>query len=233
MKNLKLLTSLAIVFLFFVGYAQAMSGYSDIEPVGRLSFVKFQNPDIYPGHPHSKLLAHYAEERGSKCVLVLHYAGSSKYSHYKEGNVTIIQLAFIDKRGSDAPIDWREVLNGFLFGLPDDKMKFRADGIQFDTLDGALSHVYGIAKESGQEGPIPMVYHGTVRSGSPLINQGCGFPLYYYINWEEYGRIRAYYYFINGAIFPFFNLPTWKFELKNSSKLQNLYRAGKLNTKDT
>ncbi|MDI6723707.1 MAG: hypothetical protein QMD61_03575 [Methanobacterium sp.] len=232
MKHLKLLSGLIIIFLFFGGYGHTLATEGDIEPFGRLSFVKFQDPDMYPGHLHSRLLAQYAEERGSKCILVLHYAGSSKYSHYMEGNVTIIQLGFIDKKGSDVPIDWREVINAFIFGLPDDKMRFRADGIEFDTLDEALNYVYGIAKENGQNNSIPMVYHGTVRSGSPLVNQGCGFPLYYYITWKKYGRIAAYYYFMQGALFPFFNLPTWKYELKHASELQRLYNRGELSTRD-
>jgi hypothetical protein len=36
-----------------------------IEPMGRLAFVKLLNPDMYPGHPHSVLLAQEAEATGS------------------------------------------------------------------------------------------------------------------------------------------------------------------------
>jgi hypothetical protein len=181
MRHNKLLGVL-VIFLFIGGYAHTLDKSDDIEPLGRLAFVKFQNPDMYPGHEHSKLLAEYAEDRGSKCILVVHFAGSSNYRHYREGNVTILQLAFIDKKGSTVDIDWGEVIDAFLFGIPDDRWKFRADGIEFNTLDEALTYIYGLAEERGQEGPIPLVYHGTVRKGDPLINQGCGFPLYYYIN---------------------------------------------------
>lgn len=226
------LLGLAVIFLFIGGYVHTINIDGDIEPLGRLGFVKFQNPDMYPGHEHSKILAKYAEDRGSKCILVVHFGGSSNYSHYSEGNVTILEMAFIDKKGLTTNIDWREVIDAFLFGIPDDRWKFRADGIEFNTLDEALGYIYGLAEEHGQEGPIPMVYHGTVREGDPLINQGCGFPLYYYITWEKYGRIAAYYYFIKGALFPFFNLPTWKYELQHASELQRLYNMGKLDTKD-
>ena len=77
-------------------------------------------------------------------------------------------------------------------------------GLNLIHLDEALTYIYGLAEERGQEGPIPLVYHGTVREGDPLINQGCGFPLYYYITWKKYGRIAAYYYFYTGGYFPFF-----------------------------
>ena len=133
MRHNKLLGVL-VIFLFIGGYAHTLDKSDDIEPLGRLAFVKFQNPDMYPGHYHSKLLAQYAEDRGSKCILVVHFAGSSNYRHYKEGNVTILQLAFIDKKGPTTNIDWREVINGFLFGIPDDQMRYKADGIEFNTL---------------------------------------------------------------------------------------------------
>ena len=226
------LLGLVVIFLFIGGYVHTVNTTGEIEPLGRLGFVKFQNPDMYPGHPHSKILAKYAEDRGSKCILVVHFGGSSNYRHYDEGNVTILELAFIDKNGPKTNIDWKEVINGFLFGIPDNKMKYKADGIEFDTLDEALNYIYSIAGEHGQVGSIPMVYHGTVREGDPLINQGCGFPLYYYITWKKYGRIAAYYYFIKGVLFPFFNLPTWKYELEHASELQFLYKNGGLDTKD-
>ncbi|MGF7117770.1 hypothetical protein [Methanobacterium oryzae] len=231
MRYTKLL-GFALIFLFIGGYVYTINTSGDIEPLGRLAFVKFQNPDMYPGHEHSKLLAKYAEDRESKCILVVHFGGSSNYSHYREGNVTILQLAFIDQKGPTTTIDWGEVVNSFLFGIPDDRWKFRADGIEFNTLDEALNYIYIVADKNGQDSSIPMVYHGTVRAGDPLINQGCGFPLYYYITWEKYGRIAAYYYFLQGTIFPFFNLPTWKYELKHVSELQFLYNSGKLNTND-
>ena len=49
---------LAIIILY--SYITVSNG--PIEPLGRLSFVKIENPDMYPGHPHSVLLAEYAEE---------------------------------------------------------------------------------------------------------------------------------------------------------------------------
>ncbi len=232
MKHFKLLSGLVIIFIFLVGYGYTMTLNGDIEPLGRLAFVKFQNPDMYPGHPHSKLLAQYAEERNSKCILVVHFAGSSNYRHYQEGNVTILEMAFIDKKGLTTEINWNDVIKSFLFGIPDNQMRFRADGIEFNTSDEAFSYINELAKEHGQKGPIPMVYHGTVREGSPIINQGCGFSLYYYICWKKYGRIPAYYYFIQGALFPYFNDPSWQYELQHATELQNLYRTGLLNTKD-
>jgi hypothetical protein len=232
MINDKLLIVFLVIFLFIGGYIYTINTSGDIEPLGRLAFVKFQDPDMFPGHEHSKLLAEYAEDRGSKCILVVHFAGSSNYRHYREGNVTILQLAFIDKKGSTVDIDWGEVIDAFLFGIPDDRWKFRADGIEFNTLDEALTYIYGLAEERGQEGPIPLVYHGTVRAGNPLITQGDGFPLYYYITWKKYGRIAAYYYFIQGTLFPFFNLPTWEYELQHASELQRLYASGELSASD-
>ncbi|MGF7117771.1 hypothetical protein [Methanobacterium oryzae] len=232
MVNDKFLIILVIIFLFIGGYIYTINTSGEIEPLGRLAFVKFHDPDMYPGNYHSTLLAQYAEDRNSKCALVVHFAGNSSYRHYREGNVTILQLAFIDKKGATTTIDWGEVVNSFLFGIPDDRWKFRADGIEFNTLDEALNYIYSLAEERGQVGSIPMVYHGTVRAGDPLINQGDGFPLYYYITWEKYGRIAAYYYFIQGALFPFFNLPTWRYELQHASELQRLYNTGKLSTSD-
>jgi len=68
------------------------------EPVGRLGIVKLANPDMASGHPQSKVVANYAKKRGSKCVVVVHYAGDASYSHYKEGDITIINFAFIDRK---------------------------------------------------------------------------------------------------------------------------------------
>lgn len=67
--------------LLFGAYLYGVTALSPVEPVGRLGFVKLANPDMYPGHPQSKVLASYAAQRGSKCALVVHYAGSSNYMH--------------------------------------------------------------------------------------------------------------------------------------------------------
>ncbi len=51
---------LAVVLLY--SYITVSNGA--INPLGRLSFVKIENPDMYPGHPHSQLLANYAARKG-------------------------------------------------------------------------------------------------------------------------------------------------------------------------
>ncbi|MGD9626279.1 MAG: hypothetical protein AB7U40_01655 [Methanobacteriales archaeon] len=56
------------------------------------------NPDMYPGHPHSRLLAEYARSHGSKCALIVHYGGSSNYRSYMEGDILILQLAYVEKK---------------------------------------------------------------------------------------------------------------------------------------
>ncbi|ADP77597.1 conserved hypothetical protein [Methanothermus fervidus DSM 2088] len=218
-----------MVFMIFGIYLYIHGTLAPVKPVGRLGIVKLANPDMYPGHPQSKVAADYARRMGSKCVLVVHYAGASGYAHYKEGDITVINLAFIDNRGMRTNIDWQEVIQTFLFGIPENKYRYRADGYEFDTLDEAMNYVMEIAKENGQEGPIPMFYHGTVREGNPLINQGCGFPLYVQITWKYYGRFGAYYYVIKGMIEPYFNNPYAIYELMHASDLQKLYNEGYLN----
>jgi len=81
-----------VIIVLLGGYISYSSANGPFEPLGRLAFVKLANPDMYPDHVHSKLLAQYAEERGSKCALVVHYGGSSNYRHYMEGDVLILQL---------------------------------------------------------------------------------------------------------------------------------------------
>ncbi len=66
-----------------------------MDPVGRLGFVKFANPDMSSRPPHSECWLTMVNKR-SKCVLVVHYSDSN-YRHYTENNVTIIELAFVDK----------------------------------------------------------------------------------------------------------------------------------------
>ena len=228
MKFRKAYIGLLVIILFIAGYVYTMSLSGDIKPVGRIGFVKFSNPDMYPGNPHSVDVARYTEDMGSKTALVVHYGGSSNYSTYNEGNITIIQLGFISPKGATTDIDWMEVLDFALWGIPDGKWRFKANGKEFSTLDEALDYVMNISQKKGQKGPIPMFYHGTARGGNTLLSQGCGFPLFYDISREKYGPIAAYYFFIKGAIFPFFNLPTWRYELEHASELEELYRNGKL-----
>lgn len=214
---------LIVILVLFGGYFNFSTVNGSIEPLGRLGFVKLADPDMYPGHPHSQLLAQYAQERGSKCALVVHYAGSSNYRHYPEGNVTIIELAFIDSKGAATSIDWNEALQIFLHGIPDDRYKFKADGIVFNNYSDAMNYVNTLAAQNGQQGPMPMVWHGTARAGDPTVNPGCGFPLYVYITWKEYGRYAAYWYVIKGFIFPYLNNKYVNFEYSHASELQYYY----------
>ncbi len=218
------------VIVVILGYSFVTVSNGPIEPLGRASFVKLANPDFYPGHPHSELLAQYAEERDSKCALVVHFGGSSNYRSYKEGDVYIIELAFIDTQGNGAagPIDYWDSLKLALFGVPDGRYQFKSDGVVYDTYDEAIEHVYELAAEHGQEGPIPMVWHGSVREGNSIFIQGCGFPLYFYILQKTYGIIPAYVYTISGMIFPYLNSPYRNYELGHSTELQQLYTGGNL-----
>jgi hypothetical protein len=224
---------LIAVLAIFGGYLVVSAAISPFEPVGRLSFVKLANPDMYPGHPHSQLLAEYAEERGSKCALVVHFAGDSNYRHYKEGNVMIIEMAFIDTNGTGAagPTDYMDSLKLALFGVPDGRYKFKADGIVFNNWTEARKYILKIAAQNGQEGPMPMVWHGTSRSGNPVLSQGCGFPLYFYITSKAYGTLAAYYYVITGMMAPYINLPYRNYELQHASELQYYYTHGMLDYK--
>ncbi|MDP3065757.1 MAG: hypothetical protein Q8N08_03380 [Methanobacteriaceae archaeon] len=220
---------IVLILVLFGGYLFLSSLMGPVDPIGRLGFVKLANPDMYPGHPHSQLLAQYAQQRGSKCALVVHFAGDSNYRHYKEDNVTIIELAFVDKvNKAKTDIDWNDVLQTFVFGIPKDRWQYKADGLVFDNYDDAMAYVNNLAAKNGQQGPIPMVYHGTARAGNPIINQGCGFPLYVQISWYQYGRVAAYYYILKGMIQPYFSLPYRNFELQHASELQYYYTNGML-----
>ncbi len=216
---------------------------SSIEPLGRLSFVKFEDPDMYPGHPHSVLLAEYAEERGSACALVVHLAGSSKYRSYEQkinesgsnqSSVYIIEAAFIDTKGVGSAdlrgINPRDSLKLALYGVPEDRYKYLSDGVVYNTYDELMNHVYTVARKHGQQGPIPMVWHGSVRGDNPNINPGCGFPLYFQILTKTYGLIPAYGYAVYGLIFPYIYDPYRDYELKNAPELQKLYNEGELST---
>ncbi len=50
MVNDKLLIVFLVIFLFIGGYIYTINTSGEIEPLGRLAFVKFQDPDMYPGH---------------------------------------------------------------------------------------------------------------------------------------------------------------------------------------
>jgi len=233
--------ALAILALI-IGYSYITVSNGPIQPLGRLSFVKVENPDMYPGHPHAELLAQYASERGSQCAMVVHFAGSSNYRSFdqelnnsssKQGSVYIIEVAYIDTQGggskSLSQINFLDSIKVALFGVPDGRYKYISDGVVYNTYDEMMAHVNTLAKEHGQNGPIPIVWHGTVRTDSPFIDPGCGFPLYFQILTKTYGMIPAYTYMIYGLIFPYLYSPYWQFELTHSSELQHLYNAGELN----
>ncbi|HMK53596.1 MAG TPA: hypothetical protein VK444_02345 [Methanobacteriaceae archaeon] len=220
-----------VILIAMVGYSYITVSNGPIEPLGRIAFVKFLNPDFYPGHPHSQLLAKFAEERGSKCALVVHFGGSSNYRSYQEGNVYLIELAFIDTQGTGAvgPTNYLDSLKIALFGVPEGRYKYKSDGIVFNTYDEAMAHVYKQAQQHGQTGPLPMAWHGNARKGSPIFAQGCGFPLYFQILLKTYGIIPAYVYTVYGMIFPYLNNPYAHYELSNYQQLQVLYKDGDLN----
>lgn len=226
---MKWAVAIALVFVLIACFFYAASLTGTYTPMGRLGFVKLQNPDMAPGNPHSKLVAEYAKLRGSNTALVVHLAGHrSGYPCYYEGDVLIMELGFLDKGGYSTTINWGDVIQGFLFGIPDDRYEYISDGIIFDNLDDALAYLENKAAQSGQEGPRLMFWHGTVRSDNPIINQGCGLPLYYKILEHEYGRFGAYYYTFTGMIFPYLNNPYRNFELMHASELQYYYNHGLL-----
>ena len=227
-----LLIALGIIVLI-IGYSYVVVSNGPIEPLGRLSFVKLANPDMYPGHPDSELLVKYAEERGSNCALVVHFTGSSNYRSYNDSGIYIIEVGFIDTQGNGSvnmsQVNILDSLKVALFGIPDGRYKYMSDGHVYDTYDEMMAHVNELAQEHGQEGPLPLVWHGTVRQDNPIIDQGCGFPLYFQILTRTYGIIPAYIYTIKGMIFPYFNNPYRDFELKNYATLQSYYNQGLLN----
>lgn len=219
------------VLLLIVGYAYVSTLNGPITPEGRLAFVKVANPDMYPGHLHSQLLAKFANESGSKSILVVHFAGDSNYRCYKEGNVEILELAFVDTQGTGAAGDtnYWDSLKIALFGVPDGRYQYKTDGKIFTNLDDALNYLYGIAEKNGQEGPIPMYWHGTARKDNPMFAQGCGFPLFFDIVRKKYGIIPAFVYTLRGMIMPYFTDPYANFELQHATELQNYYQEGMIN----
>jgi hypothetical protein len=243
MNRTRLYGLVAIAILaMIIGYSYITVSNGPIQPLGRLSFVKVENPDMYPDHPHSELLAQYASQRGSQCALVVHFAGSSNYRSFQQNiNTTsstgpngtyIIEVAYIDTEGggskSLSQINFFDSLKVALFGVPDGRYKYMSDGKVYDNYTDMMNHVTTLAQEHGQQGPIPMVWHGTVRTDSPFIDPGCGFPLYFQIMTKTYGLIPAYTYMVYGLIFPYLHSPYWEFELSHSSELQILYNTGQL-----
>lgn len=223
------LVVLAIVVVV-LGYSYITVSTGPFEPLGRVAFVKLANPDFYPGHIHSRLLAQYAEEKGSKCALICHFGGSSNYRSFQDGDVYIIELAFIDTQGTGAAgqTNYLDSLKLALFGVPDGRYKFKSDGIIFNTYDEAMEHIYMLARENGQEGSLPIAWHGDAREGNPVFIQGCGFPLYFYILQKTYGIIPAYVYTLKGMIFPYMYSPYKAYELGHATELQKMYTSGDL-----
>lgn len=221
--------AIILILVLVAGYVYVSSLNSPYTPQGRLSFVKLLNPDMAQGNPHSKLVAQYAKDHGSNTALVVHLAGHrSGYPCYYEGDVFIMELGLLDKGGYSTSIKWGDVIQGFLFGIPDDRYEYVSDGIIFENLDDALAYLDKKAQQNGQVGPRLMFWHGTVRSDNPVINQGCGLPLYYKILDHYYGRLGAYYYTFTGMIFPYLNSPYRNFEILNAPELQYDYNHGLL-----
>ncbi len=230
------------ILVFITAYSYITVSNGPITPLGRLSFVKMENPDMFPDHPHSELLANYAAERGSACALVVHFAGSSNYRSYnqtvqtnKSNNTTvyIIEASYIDTEGigsaSIKQINLLDSLKVAILGIPDGRYVYVSDGNIYKNYDELMYHVNQVAYMNGQQGPIPMVWHGTVRTDNPNINPGCGFPLYFQILTKTYGIFPAYVYTIYGLIFPYLNDPYRDYELSNATSLQKLYNTGQLN----
>lgn len=231
------------IIAVIIGYSYVTVSNGPIQPLGRLSFVKIANPDMFPGHPHANLLGDYALERGSNCALVLHFAGSSNYRSFSEtlndttshqqGNVYIIEVAYIDTQGggskSMSQIDLLDSFKVALYGVPDGRYKYMSDGTIYNTYDDMMAHVKQLEQQHGQVGPLPTVFHGTVRTDNPLLDPGCGFPLYFQILTKTYGIVPAYVYTAYGLLSIFTYSPYWQFELTHATELQTLYNEGALN----
>jgi len=231
------------IIAVILGYSYVTVSNGPIEPLGRLSLVKIANPDMYPGHPHAQLLGNYGAERGSQCALVLHFAGSSNYrsfpeavnqtTSYQNGSVYIIEVAYIDTQGggskSLSQINFWDSLKVAIFGVPDNRYKYMSDGVIYNNYTSMMAHVTQLEQAHGQTGPLPMVWHGTVRTDSPIIDPGCGFPLFFQIMTNTYGIVPAYVYTAYGLLFPYINSPYWQFELSHATELQTLYNEGALN----
>ncbi len=232
----KIIAAIIIILILGFTYVTLTTSNGDIQPLGRLSFVKISNPDMYSGSPHSKLLAQYALDRGSNVALVVHLAGHTDgYPCYTEDNGTVLieELGF-----QDGATNYREnnsytwliqsSVGMLLFGVPDGRFRYVSDGIVFNNLSSAMDYLNQKAVNFGQKGKVVMTFHGTVRTGDPDFNLGCGAPLYYQICWYEYGRLSAYYYLLTGILFPYFNSPYAWYELTNSKQLEDAYNSGQL-----
>jgi hypothetical protein len=230
-----------LVLLFILGFVYVSNAASDneYEFLGRLSFVKISNPDIYQGSPHSRLAAEYAKERGSNTVLILHFAGHTggqSYPNYLEGDVLVLELGFQDGATDyklNNSVDWlvHSSFTMFLFGVPSDRFRYVSNGHVFYNLGDALIYLDQVAAQYGQEGKIVVVYHGTARGGNPNIMLGDGVPLYFQMVWLKHGRLAAYYYLLSGMLFPYYNSPYASYELFNAEHLQELYNDRGLNLK--
>ena len=131
-----------IIILFVVGWIYVTSSTADgqIQPLGRLSFVKVSNPDMCTGSPHSKLLAQYALDRGSNVALVVHLAGhTSGYPCYTEDNGTVLieELGFQDsetdyRENNSYPWLIKSSIQMLVFGVPDGRFRYVSDGIVFN-----------------------------------------------------------------------------------------------------
>lgn len=226
----------ALILLGFVHVNIATSN-SEYDFLGRLSFVKISNPDIYEGSPHSRLAAQYAKERGSNTVLILHFAGHTSgqsYPNYIEDDVLVLELGFQDGATDyklNNSFDWllHSAFTMVLFGIPSDRFRYVSNGHVFYNLDEALNYLDEVAAQYGQEGKIVVVYHGTARGGNPNIMLGDGVPLYFQMVWLKHGRLAAYYYLLSGMLFPYYNSPYASYELFNAEELQKLYNDDGLN----
>lgn len=232
----KILASIIILLILGWTYVTISTNDGQIQPLGRLSFVKISNPDMYTGSPHSKLVAQYALDRGSNVALVVHLAGHTNgYPCYTEDNGTVLieELGFQDSETNyheNNSYTWlvQSSIQMFLFGVPDGRFRYVSDGIVFNNLGDAMAYLNQKAANFGQKGKTVMVFHGTVRGGNPNFNLGCGAPLYFQICWYQYGRLAAYYYLLTGILYPYLKSPYTFYELTNSQYLQKAYNQGQL-----
>ncbi|MDR2829536.1 MAG: hypothetical protein LBB45_00575 [Methanobrevibacter sp.] len=238
MKFLRLIPVAVVMLILIFGFnLWYVTQNSLVEPVGRLTVNKLGNPDMFPGHASSQVLRSYAAKTGTKCILVVHYAGGTTYARYHEDEdvlapdgIFVIELTFVDSAEYKTDVDWLgDVIPAFLFGIPEGKYEYKADGIVFDNLDYALKYVSDLAKSRGQEGPLPMFFHGTTREELPYFNPGCGFPLFVQISWKQYGRLGAYYYTIKGLMWPYVSNIFYPYQISHYSGLNYLYNNDKLN----
>ena len=120
----------------------------------------------------------------------LHFAGSSNYRSFEQpmnttssngvDGVYIIEVAYIDTQGGGSKsLLQTNFLDSFkvaLFGVPDDRYKYMSDGVVYNNYTSMMNHVETLAKEHGQTGPLPVVWHGTVRSRQPTYRSWMWIP---------------------------------------------------------